>query len=464
MTFRHQWSDLLNSNRERTSSTSDEHRSEYDRDYDRAVFSTPVRRLQDKAQVFPLEPSDSVRTRLTHSLEVSTVARDLARSAARWIAKGENIGIDDPVEAIATIASTCGLIHDLGNPPFGHAGEAAISSWFEAFDGGVHGSPKKLGNFDADSQEALDFLHFEGNAQTFRLLSKLQVLADRHGLNLTYATLSAARKYLAPSHQVGRGGDHAWSKTGYFLSETRLVENIDDATRTEGKRNPITFLVEASDDIVYATVDLEDAVRKKVLTWRTVQDGLKRDCEAAIYEECIKRTKSIAHDYTIGLDTSVPDDQIVQAFRIAAIGMMVPSVLDHFKRRYDDIMRGNYTGELIADCGMSSLRNAAKNIAKESVYNDPEILALELMGRNVIHDLLTFFWEAASVADKLPPSGPFSKRVYSLFSDNYRHAFTEALVSSGLPLEYCRMQLVTDYICGMTDTFACTLHRKLHNV
>ncbi len=462
MTFRHQWSNLLNSERERTSSTTDEHRTEYDRDYDRAVFSTPVRRLQDKAQVFPLEPSDSVRTRLTHSLEVSTVARDLARSAARWIVEKEDTGVDNPVEAIATIASTCGLIHDLGNPPFGHAGEAAISSWFEAYS--RNSSTKKLGNFAPDSQEALDFLHFEGNAQTFRLLSKLQVLADRNGLNLTYATLSAARKYLAPSHQVGRNGDHAWSKTGYFLSETRLVENIDDATKTEGKRNPITFLVEASDDIVYATVDLEDAVRKKVLTWRAVQDGLEKDCEPAIYKECMERTKRIAHDYTTGLDTSVPDDQIVQAFRIAAIGMMVPSVLDHFKRRYEDIMKGNYTSELITECGMGSLRKAAKNIAKRSVYNDPEILALELMGRNVIHDLLTFFWESASVAGKVEPSGAFSKRIYSLFSDNYRHAFIDALTSSGLPLEYCRMQLITDYICGMTDTFACTLHRKLHNV
>ena len=171
------WCQLLNPSRRRQTSSSNDPRSQFQRDFDRSVFSTPVKRLQDKAQVFPLEPHDAVRTRLTHSLEVSSVARGLASRSAQWLLKQDEIS-GDMDRSIEAIAATCGLIHDLGNPPFGHAGEDAIRTWFKRQES----FPKLL----KDQQQTQDFLKFEGNAQSLRLVSKLQILADDSGLNLTF--------------------------------------------------------------------------------------------------------------------------------------------------------------------------------------------------------------------------------------------------------------------------------------
>ena len=174
------WNDLLNTNRPRPTTVQSDPRAEFERDFDRSVFSTPVKRLQDKAQVFPLETHDAVRTRLTHSLEVSSVARGLATRNAKWLlAHGHIEG--DMDRSIEAIAATCGLIHDLGNPPFGHAGEGAIRAWFASRTSFLRES---LGV----EQLRQDFLRFEGNAQSLRLVTKLQILADYNGLNLTFGT------------------------------------------------------------------------------------------------------------------------------------------------------------------------------------------------------------------------------------------------------------------------------------
>src|SRR5262245_33746129 len=172
------WKTLLNPSRPRPTTMPDETRVEFERDYDRSVFSTPVKRLPGKAQVFPLEPHDAIRTRLTHSLEVSSGARGLAINVSKWLLKQRELdpGMDRWIEAIA---STCGLIHDLGNPPFGHSGEDAIQEWFRTRF--TRAELEELLN----PALAQDFLLFEGNAQTLRLVSKLQVLADYRGLNLT---------------------------------------------------------------------------------------------------------------------------------------------------------------------------------------------------------------------------------------------------------------------------------------
>lgn len=260
------WSQLLSTKRvkalwgEKSSVMIDgDPRSEFDRDYGRTVFSTPVRRLQDKAQVFPLEEHDAVRTRLTHSLEVSSVARSLGEAAERFASGKRELG-SAHAGCISTIAATCGLIHDLGNPPFGHAGELAIADWFRKKE---KADPNIFDDFDPkdgktgarDTQFAKDFLNFEGNAQTQRLLSRLQVLADDYGLNLTCGTLSASCKYVAQSDSTDKA-DQARKKHGYFASENDLIARIRSEVGTGEARNPITFLVEASDDIVYSTVDL----------------------------------------------------------------------------------------------------------------------------------------------------------------------------------------------------------------
>ena len=209
-----EWKKLLSEKRiselleDKDASESPDERTNHGRDYDRAIFSTPVRRLQDKTQVFPLDPNDSVRTRLTHSLEVSNVARNIARAIGNWLEKEKKIDSEQK-DSIEIIAATCGLIHDLGNPPFGHSGEEAIQDWFRNKDEELFEFTK-----DLDNGELLrkDFWEFEGNAQTVRLISKLQVLTDFYGLNFTCATMSAACKYIASSDKIIKKGNHETSK------------------------------------------------------------------------------------------------------------------------------------------------------------------------------------------------------------------------------------------------------------
>ena len=240
------WSELLNADRRRQTTCPEDPRIEFERDFDRSVFSTPVKRLQDKAQVFPLEAHDGVRTRLTHSLEVSSVARGLATRAARWMLEERKIS-EDMDRQIEAIAATCGLLHDLGNPPFGHAGEDAIRAWFRR--------PERqdcLQRSLESEQQIQDFLKFEGNAQSLRLVATLQILADYNGLNLTFGTLSALCKYVAKSDEADKKStNRALRKPGYFASEGHIVDEIREKTGTGDARHPICYLVEAADDIFY---------------------------------------------------------------------------------------------------------------------------------------------------------------------------------------------------------------------
>jgi dGTPase len=276
------WSQLLDDTRIRKAlhgkdsvKSDSEGRSEYERDRDRTIYSNPVRRLIGKTQVFPLDPNDHVRTRLVHSLEVSTVSEGLASQAVREviIKREKRTFTEQQGRAISKIAETCGLLHDLGNPPFGHAGELAIASWFEEKRKRDESIPSEADRFffplgGPESHKAKDFLRFEGNAQTMRIVTNTYLLGHDHGLNLTCATVAAARKYLASSFAAdGKNADHAYAKPGYFLSEAEIFTLVSQRTGTEGRRHPITFLVEAADDIVYSVVDIEDGVKKHSLTF-----------------------------------------------------------------------------------------------------------------------------------------------------------------------------------------------------
>lgn len=454
-----------------SSSVPEDERSQFDRDHDRTVFSTPVRRLQDKTQVFPLEPNDAVRTRLTHSLEVSTLARGLARGAARWLLDKGHLQSAQQALDIESIAATCGLIHDLGNPPFGHAGEQAISSWFQRkhqADEGFFSELRAHSNKTLSLQD--DFLKFEGNAQTLRIVSRLQLLADQHGLNLTVGTLSAAMKYTAASHEATSDQRrHEWGKPGYFASERDIVEKVREHAGTGTARNPIAYLVEACDDMVYATVDIEDGVKKGIVSWAEVAQALREnapeDARASLQDH-IERAQGYIANANARLKGQARDEAIAQHFRTLVIGTTKIAVLRAFESNYDAIMEGASfdTGELIKVSTAAGLIKACKSVGRQHIYNADETLRLETMGRRIIHDLMDIFWEGASAyppEDSKTFERSFEGKIYHLLSRNYRFVFEAALQSSTLPRRYHQFQLVTDYVCGMTDSFAVKLHAQL---
>lgn len=476
-----EWEQLLNEERPRKTTSAEDHRSQFERDHDRCIFSTPVKRLQDKAQVFPLEPHDAVRTRLTHSLEVSSVARGLALGAAKdMIEDGRLTGTESEQNQkkrdIEAIAATCGLLHDIGNPPFGHSGEDAIQEWFgtrfdcrpkvEREKDGREGnrvSRRSLYSLLGEREELVnDFLKFDGNAQTLRLVTKLQILSDFNGLNLTFGTLSALMKYTAVSNKTERDSDHARSKPGYFTSEAEIVKRIREATGTGEARNPITFLVEAADDITYSVADVEDGVKKGILRWDYLESELKKsEFGKQVLEGADKILRAGEGSIPQGLD----DDVYASAFRTAAIGILVADARLTFRAKYEDIMNGVYKGELVKDATTAPLLTMLKKeIGQKKVYTTKSTLKLELMGREVIQDLMDLFWEGAERIEKDGAGGKsFVGKLGSLMSSNYKRVFARHVGSGGLPDAYYRLQLVTDYVCGMTDTFAKTLHSELKN-
>jgi dGTPase len=465
------WTDLLNVRRVRSffrglksRVAPGDLRTEFERDYGRTIYSTPFRRLRDKAQVFPLEPNDSVRTRLLHSLEVSSVAEDFAAQTVRdVVAKHEKTLSDDDLRAIPLVAATCGLIHDIGNPPFGHAGELAIQSWFTDRFKSSETFLSSLGG--TDSQMAQDFFRFEGNAQGIRTVSNTFLLADRFGLNFTAGTLAAALKYVAPSDQVDIR-QHEMSKPGFFASESEIVAKVRHATGTPDCRHPVAYFVEAADDIVYCAVDLEDGVRRGTLIWDDVETALLKESGKA---DIVKKALKQAHEHIrpARLKGKEKSDALAQAFRVAAISLMVIAARETFKSQYSAIMNGEYHQELLMDtnCEAKPLISASKSILRSALYTHSDILRLEVRGRRVIHDLLDLFWEAVSSYDhaKAQTTKTYGGKIYLLSSPNYRRVFEARLRKKTECELYCRLQLVTDQVSGMTDTYCCRLHKDLSN-
>ncbi len=453
-----EWSRLLSCRRAGPSDFPDGDTTEFEKDLSRVVFSTPVRRLQDKTHVFPLEPHDSVRTRLTHSLEVSSVARDLSQAAIRRM--GDRIP-QEYAHAISTIAACSALLHDVGNPPFGHAGERAIQDWFAeklSSDLDFEGLFIEKTNWLPPAQ---DFLQFDGNAQMMRLAGRLQVLSEHNGLNLTFGTLSAACKYVVAARDTVPQR-HEFSKPGFFETERELVELIQEETGTGVARNPITYLVEAADDIVNVCIDLEDGIRKRIFRWDEMVDELESGGASGEGLALKQQAETLT-----GRSGFTADDAFAQAFRARLMARLIPAVLSEFQRSYDAIMNGDYSYELVRRSDAAVLYNACKAVVKRRIFSSAEVLRLEIMGRRVIHDMLDLYWEGVSLVHR--DEKGFSSKLYSLLSDNYRQAYEQDLARHYPTLDgetkkhYLRLRLVCDQVAGMTDAYAVRQHRALTN-
>lgn len=450
-------------------------RTEIERDYDRVLFSTPVRRLADKTQVFPLEKNDSVRTRLTHSHEVSNIARSFGVALAHR--KGTIFNSIDYQRDLPSMLATVGLAHDIGNPPFGHQGEYAIGDWFKRNRETVF---KFLScdhlTLSSSEKERMrrDFEEFEGNAQALRVLTKLQIMNDSFGLNLTCGALAALMKYPGTSEKQDKS-NIATKKFGCFHSELDVVNDVWKETGLkEGVRHPLTFLMEASDDIAYSVLDVEDAVKKGLVSYRDLisylEAGADGDAETdAIIEDVCKRANAQHKKHKDAkLSPNEVNDLSTQMFRVFAIGNMVSAVLEAFLERLPDIEKGALKDDLIAVSRAALLCKKLKNFAFENAYKHRSVLELELEGHKVIHSIMDMLWPAiVSRGDpqketKGHPGTPFEKYAYGRISENYRRVFESP--NEDLPLGYRRCQLLADMISGMTDGFALSFERELREL
>jgi dGTPase len=456
------WKLLLNQERRRPKSYSGP-RTEFERDFDRILFSSGVRRLADKTQVFPLERHDSVRTRLTHSLEVSNLARSIGTALAfkTSIFKGTK----DPQRNVPALLAAAGLAHDLGNPPFGHQGERAIQEWFENKKG-IFGNKKDL-------TEAMrqDFLKFDGNAQTLRLVTKLQIISDDLGLNLTYGAMAAIMKYSVPSDKASKKSDDAGRrKPGFFQSENALVAEIQKKTGlVDGVRHPLAYIVEAVDDIAYSVVDAEDAVKKGLVSFPDLMAALEsKDKDVVtgrVVRRSLKRHETLRED--TGLTPGELNDISMQKFRVYAMEEMIAAATDEFKARHGEILNGTYKGDLIGGSSAETLSGALKAFDFAHAYQHKTVRRTELIGHRVLRTLLDFFWNAIIDREETanPASerrDPFNKYAYSLISDNYRRIYERDKTS--FPMRYKELRLLVDMLAGMTDTYAMDTYRELREL
>lgn len=442
-----------------------EPRTEIERDYDRVLFSTPVRRLADKTQVFPLDANDSVRTRLTHSHEVGNLGRSMGTSLVYC----HNIaqGVEAAARNLPSVLSAVGLVHDLGNPPFGHQGELAIQSWFKENEGDVL-SPLE------NNQQRLDFLKFEGNAQGFRLVTRLQLLNDDYGLDLTYATLAAMMKYPTPSDQVN-DSSVASKKHGFFASEQHIAEQVLRETGLAlGHRHAIAYVMEACDDIAYVVLDAEDAVKKGLASFSDLlaflqHYGKKDEIVKKVLVESVKKHNSY-RSTKFQLSPAELNDISMQRFRVFAIGELVKAATQAFVDNEEIFLKGDVPDSLMSLSKGEVLRGLLKQFSFKHAYTHRSVLKVELEGYNVIRGLMDLFW--ASIVDRKDHldaaskrNHPFSRFVYGRISENYRRVFEQPIKEvSKMPVRYRECQLLTDMLSGMTDSYAINLFQELNSM
>lgn len=456
-----QWDSLLCEERFREHSekvSGTDGRNAFENDYSRVVFSSAVRRLQDKAQVFPLDNSDFIRTRLTHSMEVSALGRSIGASVENELINKKSYLFNEKHRGkLGPILSTVGLLHDLGNPPFGHFGESVIQKFFKDWFSNGYGKELTI-------EEKEDFMNFEGNAQSFRLAHKLQYLIDENGFNLTFATLSSLLKYPRSSTEGNqKNGTASYKKFGYFQAEKRSFEIIREFTGTGNFRHPLAFLLEAADDIAYSAADIEDGLKKNAISFNVIRETLGKFLDFSNEKE--KELFEKLDQYYTDVHSNYEDkaEIAVQRFRISAQGFMIKSVVRAFNERQRQILDGTFDEDIVLASDARNLRLAFKHLANNHIFKDKSIILKELIGQQVITGLLELFVEAVTSSNRFKPNTKEGK-LYSLISPNYRFIsenFPYKKDENGNVSLYDRLLLVTDFICGMTDSYAFELYQKL---
>ena len=405
-------------------------RNEFQRDYDRLIFSAPFRRMQNKTQVFPLPGSVFVHNRLTHSLEVSSVGRSLGTNAGNAL---RDKYPDSPAhfEAIGAIVSAACLAHDMGNPPFGHSGEHAIGTYFS------EGKGKDFQSQLTPEQWA-DCVKFEGNANTFRLLTHKFKGRREGGFVLTYSTLASVVKY--PFAAI----DSPKAKFGFFDSDKKNFLTIAQRLGIEPKsaavypRFPLVYLVEAADDICYEIMDIEDAHKLRLLS---TQETIDLFMAFFTPEQRERREKIMANVTDV-------NEQIAY-LRSSVIGGLIDACTKVFLDNEESILKGEFEGSLINH--IDPLKLAAykhcTDLSVERIYRSQEVLDIELAGYKIIYVLMEELMQAVFNPGKI-----YSKQLLQRVPQQYEVYSTDT---------YTRIQAVLDYISGMTDVYALDLYQKI---
>ncbi len=397
-------------------------RTDFQRDYDRLIFSSPFRRLQNKTQVFPLPGSVFVHNRLTHSLEVSSVGRSLGKSILNRLPSDV---FDSPFSSdIPTIISAACLAHDMGNPPFGHSGEDAFRQFFSTNPGVLN---------DTDDWEKMDLIRFEGNANAFRLLTHQFTGRRTGGFRLSFATLASIIKYPYPSTAEQK-------KFGFFKSETDIFESIANETglifKGDGtfSRHPLVYLVEAADDICYQIMDIEDAHKLNILSTSMVTELYRN----FFNNEPQKKLKHIEDTLKTVTDTN----ERVAYLRAITISKLINLCAENFVKCYNDIMTGVPVKPLIEQLEGTPARamEQVHSISVSDVYNHPKVVEIEIAGFTIIGELLDIFCTAVT-----EPNKPLSRKALSLIPKQYICDSND---------RYSKIISVVDYISGMTDIYA----------
>lgn len=410
-------------------------RSHFHKDHDRIVFSSAFRRLGGKTQVHPLAKYNHIHNRLIHSMEVGSVGRSLGIRVAEELREELPAGIQ--ADDLGIIVQTACLAHDIGNPPFGHAGEYAIQDWFK-------GPDARLYLAGLQENEIQDLQMFEGNAQGFRIIAQTEYHLNNGGLRLTFPTLGASLKYPWTADKATSKG-----KFSVFSSEYRILQGLanklglqaDDQGRVA--RHPLSYLMEAADDICYALIDLEDAVELSILEFEEVEDIFLR----------IQGTQGLPLDSRGNVSAA----RQLSALRSKSIGCIIDDVVMTFIKNKELILAGEFQGDLISACS-DRIRdgiNRAKELAIKKVFTDAQKTEAEIGSYSVISLLLKTFINAADERYRKQSSNRLSYRTQRIFDLMAGEAPSEQMS------RYEMYQRMVDFIAGMTDNYAQYLAKKI---
>ncbi len=454
----------------------------FESDRGRIIHSAALRRLQQKTQVFPLERNASVRSRLTHSLEVQQAGRYISREILLTLKRQGGLaayGLEDFERAFESLVEMACLLHDVGNPPFGHFGEAAIKDWFRAhLAEGIPGYPQPNAEYaELHTKICADLSHFEGNAQGLRLVHTILQL------NLSYSQVACIMKYTAPAWWQGEtpaAYSTLMKKPGFYLSEQEYVDTLRKETQLEEfHRFPLTYIMEAADDISYCIADLDDAVEKAILNVDTLYHYLAAEWGITSERDLFQRTVEEAWLEASTKKRRSKGDQFFMSLRVHVQRELVKHAVKRFVDNLPKIFAGSFNHALLEDNGEAGrLLAMFKRVARKYVFRHSEVEQLELQGYRVIRGLLDIYQpmmllssaEFNRLMDEDELAGhPIETRLFHRLSDKHCKAYRYHLkqcetFEPSLKMlweRYYRYRLIQDYISGMTDVYAWEEYRRL---